>query len=148
MPTKSIENVGRPSEVENQFGWPCVRHPLSLQRNTQNINWRTQIISNNNTYYITCVSNHCYLICFNFMLMLRLLNIESFYLAMGKGSYGHIPCSVSGHHEAQEWPDSVVVERRDEDRCCTACPKDVSPSSLVQIVVYVVYVTETILLYI
>jgi len=22
------------------------------------------------------------------------------YLAVGKGSYGHIPCSISGHHEA------------------------------------------------
>ena len=22
------------------------------------------------------------------------------YLTVGKGSYGHIPCSISGHHEA------------------------------------------------
>lgn len=62
---------------------------------------------------------------------------------MEKGSYGHIPCSVSGHNKAQEWPDSVIVERRDEDCCCTTGTKDVSPCSLVQIVIYVVYVTVT-----
>lgn len=61
---------------------------------------------------------------------------------MDKGGYSQIPCSVTGHEKAQEWPDSVIVERRDKDCCRTASSKDVSPSSFVEVVVYVVDVTE------
>lgn len=60
---------------------------------------------------------------------------------MDKGSNGHIPSSIGCHHEAKEGPNSVIVERRYEDSGSTASAKDISPSSLVQIVVYVIYVT-------
>ena len=38
----------------------------------------------------------------------------STYLAMEKGSNGEVPRRLGGHDNAQEWPDPVVVERRDE----------------------------------
>lgn len=63
------------------------------------------------------------------------------YLSVDKGSNGHIPSSVGGHHEAKERPNSVIVERGDEDSGSTASAKDISPSPLVQIVVYVIDVT-------
>lgn len=53
------------------------------------------------------------------------------YLSMDKGSNGHIPCSVSGHHKAQKRPDSIIVERRDEHSGRTAGSKYIRPSSLV-----------------
>ena len=61
---------------------------------------------------------------------------------MDKGSNGEIPSSVGGHNEAQEWPNSVIMEGGDEDSCSTASSKDISPSPLVKIVVYVVDVTK------
>lgn len=64
---------------------------------------------------------------------------------MDKGSNGEIPCSVSSHNKAQERPNSVIMEWWDEDSCCTASAKDISPSSLVKIVVYVVYITVAIM---
>ena len=60
---------------------------------------------------------------------------------MDKGSNGHIPSSVSGHHEAKERPNSVVMERRNENSGSTTSAKDISPSPLVQIVVYVIDIT-------
>lgn len=53
-----------------------------------------------------------------------------------------IPGSVSGHEEAQKGPDSVVVKGRNKDSGGTASSKDVSPSPLVQVVIYVIYVAE------
>lgn len=63
------------------------------------------------------------------------------YLPMEKGSNGKVPGSESGHDKSQERPDSVIVEGRDEHSCRTAGSKYVCPSSLVEVVVYVVYVT-------
>lgn len=60
---------------------------------------------------------------------------------MDKGSNCEIPCSVSSHNKTQEWPNSVIMKWRDEDSCSTASSKDIRPSSLVEIVVYVVDVT-------
>lgn len=60
---------------------------------------------------------------------------------MDKGSNGHIPSSIGSHHEAKERPNSVIVERGYEDSGSAASAKDIGPSSLVQIVVYVIYVT-------
>ena len=60
---------------------------------------------------------------------------------MDKGSNGEIPCSVSSHNKTQEGPNSVIMKWRDEDSCSTASSKDIRPSSLVKIVVYVVDVT-------
>jgi len=93
MSTESIENVGSPSEVENQFGWPRVCHPLDLQK---------QYI------YIILIEEHRYLTTIIYD-MHSLYNLfyagddainRVLYLTVGKGSYGHIPCSISGHHEA------------------------------------------------
>ena len=65
------------------------------------------------------------------------------YLAMEEGGNGEVPCSVCGHHQAKEGPNSVVVEGWDEDCSCTACTKDICPGSLVQPIIYVVYVAVT-----
>ena len=51
-----------------------------------------------------------------------------------------VPSSVSGHEEAKKGPDSVVVEGRDKYSGGTACSKDVSPTPLIQIIIYVIYV--------
>jgi len=51
-----------------------------------------------------------------------------------------VPSSVSGHEEAKRGPDSVVVEGRDKYSGGTACSKDISPSPLIQIIIYVIYV--------
>lgn len=53
-----------------------------------------------------------------------------------------VPSSVSGHDKAQKGPDSVVVKGRNKDSGGTASSEDVSPSPLVQIVIYVIYVAE------
>lgn len=60
---------------------------------------------------------------------------------MDKGSNGHIPSSVSGHHKAKERPNSVIMERGNENSGSTASAKYISPSPLVQIVVYIIDVT-------
>lgn len=59
---------------------------------------------------------------------------------MNEGCYGEVPSCVSGHYKAKERPDSVVVKGRNEDSCSTAGSEYVSPSSLVQIIIYVIYV--------
>ena len=56
---------------------------------------------------------------------------------------GEIPCSVGGHYKAKKWPDSVIVKWRNKDCGCTTSPKDVSPSPLVQVIIYVIYVAAT-----
>lgn len=65
------------------------------------------------------------------------------YLAVEKGGNGEIPGGVSGHEEAEEGPHPIIVEGWDEHCRRTARPKYVRPSPLVQVVVYIVYVTET-----
>lgn len=64
------------------------------------------------------------------------------YLAVDQRSNGQIPSSIGGHDKAQKRPNPVVVERGDEHCSSTACTKDVGPCSLVQLVIYIVYVTE------
>lgn len=51
-----------------------------------------------------------------------------------------VPCSVSGHEKAQKGPDSVVVKGGNKDSGGTASSEDISPSPLVQVVIYVIYV--------
>ena len=63
------------------------------------------------------------------------------YLSVDKGSNGHIPSSVSSHHKTKKRPNSVIVKRRNEDSGSTASAKDIRPSPLVQIVVYVIDIT-------
>ena len=53
---------------------------------------------------------------------------------------GEVPGSVGGHTKTEEGPYSVIVEGRNEHRGCTACSEYVSPGSLVEPVVDVVYV--------
>lgn len=55
---------------------------------------------------------------------------------------GHIPGGVSGHAKTKKRPNSVVVERRNEHRGCAACSKYICPCPFVQMVVYVVYITN------
>ena len=57
-----------------------------------------------------------------------------------------VPSSVSGHEEAKKGPDSVVVEGRDKYSGGTACSKDISPSPLIPIIIYVIYVAANMLL--
>ena len=57
---------------------------------------------------------------------------------MDEGGDGEVPRGVGGHDEAQERPDPVVVERRDEHRRGAAGAEDVRPRPLVQLVVDVV----------
>lgn len=85
MSTESVENVGSPSEVENQFSRPWVLHPLNLHKLIEEL---PQIVSINNTsqYHI------------NYYILLYDLVAALIYLSVEKGSYGHIPSSVSGHH--------------------------------------------------
>lgn len=59
---------------------------------------------------------------------------------MEEGGDGEVPSSVGGHEEAEEGPDSVVVEGWDEHGGSTAGAEDVSPRPLVQVIVNVVYV--------
>ena len=62
---------------------------------------------------------------------------------MEEGCNSEVPGSVSGHDQAQEGPDSVVVEWRNKDCGGTAGSEDVSPCPLVQIIIYVIYVAAT-----
>lgn len=64
-------------------------------------------------------------------------------LAMEEGGYGEIPSSVSGHGEAQKWPNSVVVERWNKYCGRTAGSEYVRPCPLVKLIVYVIYVAAT-----
>ena len=57
---------------------------------------------------------------------------------MDDGGNGEVPCGVGGHEEAEEGPDPVVVERRDEHRRGAAGAEDVRPRPLVVLVVDVV----------
>lgn len=57
---------------------------------------------------------------------------------MEKGSNSEVPRRVGGHDEAEERPDPVVVERRDEHSGGAASAEDVCPRPLVQPVVDVV----------
>ena len=59
-------------------------------------------------------------------------------LAVDERGDGEVPCGVGGHAQAQEGPDPVVVERRDEHRGGAAGAEDVGPRPLVQPVVDVV----------
>lgn len=59
---------------------------------------------------------------------------------MNKGRDGQVPCSESGHPQTQKRPNSVVVKRWDEHSSCTTRPKYVSPCSLVQSIVNVIYI--------
>ena len=63
-------------------------------------------------------------------------------LAVDERGDGEVPCGVGGHAEAQEGPDPVVVEGRDEDGGGAAGAEDVRPCPLVQPVVDVVDVTD------
>lgn len=65
------------------------------------------------------------------------------HLTMEDWGNGEVPSSVSGHYKAQKGPDSVVVKRRNKDCGGTTSSEDVSPSPLVQIVIYVIYVAAT-----
>jgi len=67
-----------------------------------------------------------------------LLDHAPVYLAVDEGRDGEVPRRVGGHDEAQERPDPVVVERRDEHRRGAAGAEDVRPRPLVQLVVDVV----------
>lgn len=53
------------------------------------------------------------------------------YLAVEEGGDGEVPGGVGGHDEAEEGPDAVVVEGRDEDGGGAARPEDVRPRPLV-----------------
>jgi hypothetical protein len=60
------------------------------------------------------------------------------HLAVEERGDGEVPRGVGGHAEAQEGPDPVVVEGRDEHRGGAAGAEDVRPCPLVQPVVDVV----------
>jgi len=60
---------------------------------------------------------------------------------MSNGCNGQIPSSVGGHAKTKEGPYPVVVEWWDEHCGGTASSKYVGPSPLVQVVIYVVYIT-------
>ena len=62
-------------------------------------------------------------------------------LAINKGCNGQVPSCVRGHAKAKERPNPVVVEWGYEHCGGTACSENVSPSPLVQVIIYVVYVT-------
>lgn len=62
---------------------------------------------------------------------------------MKKRGNGEIPSSVSGHDQAKKGPNSVVVERRDEDGGGATRSEYVSPCPLVQIVIYVINIAAT-----
>ena len=62
---------------------------------------------------------------------------------MDEGGDGEVPGSVGGHDEAEDRPDPVVVEGRDEHRGGAASSEDVGPRPLVQPVVDVVDVAAT-----
>ncbi len=65
------------------------------------------------------------------------------YLSVDKGGDGDVPGGVGGHEEAEEGPNAVVVEWRDEDGGGAAGAEDVRPCPLVQMVVDVVDVAGT-----
>ena len=60
------------------------------------------------------------------------------HLAVHDGGDGEVPRGVGRHEEAEEGPDAVVVEGRDEHRGGAASPEDVGPCPLVEAVVDVV----------
>ena len=60
---------------------------------------------------------------------------------MNKSCNSQVPSSVSGHSKSQKRPNTVIVKRRYEHRGGTASSKDISPSSFIQVVIYVVDVT-------
>ena len=62
---------------------------------------------------------------------------------MDNGGDGQVPCGVSGHTQAEKWPNPVIMERRYKNSGCTTCTEYVSPCSLVQVIVYVINVTAT-----
>lgn len=68
--------------------------------------------------------------------LLRMTN-----LAMNQCGDGQIPSGVSGHSKAQEGPNPVVVEGGYEHCGGTTSSEYVRPCPLVQIVIYVIYVT-------
>ena len=72
----------------------------------------------------------------------RTVSLFLSHLAVEEGGDGEVPSGIGGHAEAQEGPDPVVVERRDEHRGGAARAEDVRPRPLVQPVVDVVDVTE------
>ena len=47
----------------------------------------------------------------------------------------HVPRSVGDHDEAEEGPQTVVPERRDEQRHHTYSAEDVCPCALVKVIV-------------
>lgn len=61
---------------------------------------------------------------------------------MDKGGDGHVPGGVSGHSKAQKGPNPVVMERRNENGCSTTSSKNISPSSLVQMVIDVINIAD------
>lgn len=64
-------------------------------------------------------------------------------LAVKERSYGEVPRSVSGHSESKERPDSIVMERRNENSCGTTSPKYVCPCPLVQFIINIIYIAGT-----
>jgi hypothetical protein len=57
------------------------------------------------------------------------------YLAVDERGDGHVPRSVGDHDEAEEGPQAVVPERRDEHRRHAHSAEDERPCSLVNVVI-------------
>ena len=67
---------------------------------------------------------------------------RSNYLAVDKSGDGHVPSSVSGHPKPQKGPKPVVMERRDENSGSTTSSKNISPCSLVQMIIDVINIAD------
>lgn len=61
-------------------------------------------------------------------------------LAVDEGGDGEVPGGVGGHAEAKEGPHPVVMEGWDEHCRRAAGAEDIGPCSLVEPIVYVVYI--------
>lgn len=73
----------------------------------------------------------------------KIKTIDRDYLAMNEGCDRHIPGSVGSHTKSKERPNPIVVEGRYEYCGSTTSPKYVCPCPLVQMIIYVVYITAT-----
>jgi hypothetical protein len=62
------------------------------------------------------------------------------YLSVKYSCNCKIPSSVSGHNKTQKGPYSIVVKWRNKNSSGTTSSENVSPSSLVKIIIYVIYV--------
>lgn len=66
---------------------------------------------------------------------------HSFDLTVDKSRNGKVPSGVSGHAKTEKGPYPVVVKRWNKYCGCTTRSEYVSPRPLVQLVVYIIYVT-------